>query len=466
MTKTETAFLYILRAVLHEEKPADPGLTGEEWAALLRLAEAHKLLPLILDAACGLPSYRNTAAPVRTVAARPESLPIEGKASAQPTDELAERQPAASAQQNKPETPYQAARRKDGARSSAPPAWKEMALEQVARQAIQENEFLNLILALQARGLEPVVMKGCVCRALWPKPLLRPSVDDDLLIPDDQAAAYHTALLAFGMTADEPDVDLDKAWELSYHKPNSPLYIELHKRLFDPESDTFLNFNAPFKGALDRAVPVQIQDVTLKTLAPTDHLLFLILHAFKHFLFSGFGLRIVADVCLYARQYTEEIDFGKISGICAELRCDRFTAALFRIGEKYLGVSKPMAFALPDVDESALLEDVLAAGLVGADIDRLHSANITLGAVADENQGKTRSGGLAKTLFPSAKKLSGRYPYLETKPWLLPVAWASRVGTYFKERGKYGEQSPAASLRIGKERVELLKTYGVIERGE
>ena len=41
MKTTETAFLNLFRAVLHEEKPADPGLTGEEWTALLRLAEAH-----------------------------------------------------------------------------------------------------------------------------------------------------------------------------------------------------------------------------------------------------------------------------------------------------------------------------------------------------------------------------------------------------------------------------------------
>ena len=466
MTKTETAFLYILRAVLHEEKPVDPGLTGEEWAALLRLAETHKLLPLILDAACGLPSYRNTAAPVRTVAARPESLPIEGKASAQPTDELAERQPAASAQQNKPETPYQAARRKDGARSSAPPAWKEMALEQAARQAIQENEFLNLILALQKQGLDPVVMKGPVCRNLYPRPLLRPSVDDDLLVADEQTAAYHAALLDFGMTADEPDADLDKAWELSYHKPNSPLYIELHKRLFDPNSAAFEDFNAPFEGALERAIPVTIQDVTLKTLAPADHLLFLILHAFKHFLHSGFGMRIIADICLFTWRYGEQIDFAALRAVCDARRCERFTAAVYRIGEKYLDLPIPEPFAVIEVDETELLADVLVSGLHGAEIDRLHSANITLGAVADENQGKTRSGGLAKTLFPSAKKLSGRYPYLETKPWLLPVAWASRVGTYFKERGKYGEESPAASLRIGKERVKLLRTYGVIERGK
>ena len=440
MTKTETAFLNMLRAVLHEEKPADPDLTGEEWTVLLRFADAHKLMPLILDAACALPSCRIALAPRGS-----QQNPSPARHSERSEAESKNPSPA-----------------RDNVSSSSP-NWKELALEQAARQAIQENEFLNLILFLQQRGLTPVVMKGPVCRALYPKPLLRSSVDDDLLIPDEQTAAYHTALLESGMTADDPDADLEKAWELSYHKPASPLYIELHKRLFDPESPVFENFNAFFDGALDRAEPVRIQDVELLTLAPTDHLLFLLLHAFKHFLHSGFGLRIVADICLYTWHYGERIDFARIREACDTLRAAEFVAAVYRIGEKYLDLPIPEVFAAIEADESELLEDVLASGLHGAEIDRLHSANITLGAVADENRGKARSGGLVKTLFPSAKKLSGRYPYLEKKPWLLPAAWTSRVATYLKERGKYGKQSPAASLRIGKERVKLLESYGVID---
>ena len=107
---------------------------------------------------------------------------------------------------------------------------------------------------------------------------------------------------------------------------------------------------------------------------------------------------------------------------------------------------------------------MLASGLHGAEIDRLHSARITLGAVADSNAGKAASGGLRKTLFPPAKQLSGRYPWLEKRPWLLPAAWAARFGTYLKERGSHGKESPAASLRIGQERLELLRQYGVIDR--
>ena len=418
MTNTDTALLGLFRSVLHDIKPADPELSSEEWVSLLRRAEAHKLLPLILDAACGLPSCRSAL------------------------NRAAETNPA---QTQKPPVP-----------------WKDRALEQAARQAVQENEFLNLMLHLQARGLEPLVMKGPVCRALYPKPLLRCSVDDDLLIADADAAAFHAALLEFGMTADEPDAEPDKSWELSYHKPASPLYIELHKRLFDPDASAFRGFNEPFRGALSRAVPVQIQDVKLKTLAPTDHLLFLLLHAFKHFLHSGFGLRIVADICLYTWHYGEEIDFKAILECCKRFRCDRFVSAVYRIGERWLDLPAPELFAAIDVDESALLDDVLASGLHGAEIDRLHSANITLGAVSDSNEGKKRSGSLAKTLFPSAKKLSGRYPYLVRKPWLLPVAWTSRIVGYWKDRERFSEQNPGASLRIGAERVKLLERYGVI----
>ena len=474
MKPADVALLALLRAVLCGQKPTDPGLSPEEWETLLRRAEAHKLLPLILDAASALPScraaLRPVGAPVAAHSVRHAPPVSEGRADCprysqtEPGGQIARAteqrelggQIARATEQREPGG--QIARATD-----ASPDWKAAVLEQVSRQAIQENEFLNLILALRKRGLEPVVVKGAVCRALYPKPLLRPSVDDDLLIPPEQAPAFHAALLELGLTADEPAADPEKAWELSYHKPESSLYIELHKCLFDPDSEVFRSFNEPFDGALDRTVPVQIQDVTLRTLAPTGHLLFLILHAFKHFLHSGFGLRIVADVCLYSRQHAEQIDFARIVAVCAARRCDRFTAALYRIGEKQLGIPAPAPFAAIETDETALLEDVLAAGLVGAEIDRLHSANITLGAVSDQNTGRSSGGGLRKSLFPSAKQLAGRYPWLEKRPWLLPAAWAARVASYVKNRGKYGNENPTASLRIGRERVKLLESYGVID---
>lgn len=432
MTKIESTLLALLRAALHSKKPVDPELTPEEWNALLRLSDLHKLLPVIYDAACALPSFRSAFRRSPSPAG-----PSEGSAAA-----------------SKDPAPL----------SPAAPDWQGRAMEQFGRQTIQENDFLNLILVLQARGLDPVVLKGPVCRALYPQPLLRPSEDDDLLIPAGSGPAYHEALLALGMLPFEPEADLDRGTELCYYKPESSLFVEFNTCLFEKDSDAFQGFNEPFVGALDRTVPVRIQDVTLRTLAPTDHLLFLILHAFKHFIHSGFGLRIVADICLYARHYAAEIDFDRTLAVCASLRCDRFTAAVFRIGERYLELPAPEPFAAMETDETDLLKDILSAGIHGAEIERLHSARITLGAVADRNAGKTPSGGLRKALFPSRRTLTPRYPWLEKRPWLLPAAWAARMAAYVKNHGKYGKESPAATVRLGRERVRLLEEYGVIDR--
>ena len=329
---------------------------------------------------------------------------------------------------------------------------------------LQYAAFLNLILDLRARGLEPLVVKGAICRALYPKPLLRTSVDDDLLIPADRAPAFHGALLELGLICDGSDSDPETAGELSYHRPDSPLYIELHKELFDRESPVFSGWNGYFSGAEDRSVPFQAQDVVLKTMCPTDHLLFLILHAFKHFLFSGFGLRIISDIALFAREYAGEIDFDAVCRACGELRCLPFAAASFRIAEKYLGIQAPAAFSAVEVDEGPLLEDVLEAGIHGQYIDRLHSANITLQTVAADRQGERgKKSGLRASLFPSARQLQGRYPFLKRRPWLLPAAWVRRIGADALQRREGHQGSPTASLRIGRERVALLETYDIID---
>ncbi len=427
MTRTEEAFLALVRAGIQGEKPTDPALGGSEWETVLELAERHKLLPLVLDAAFSLPSAR---------AVLGKSLPPGGKVSPEATDE-------------------------------GRPDWRTLVLSQVNRQVVQENEFLNLILALRERGLEPMVVKGAICRKLYPKPLLRPSVDDDLLIRPEQAAAFHAALLELGLTEDHGTDDPEALWELSYHKPDSPLYIELHTCLFDPESPIFSGFNGFFADAFDAPIRERVQDVDLLTLEPNLHLLFLILHAYKHFLFSGFGLRIISDVCLFSRDYATRIDFEKLLQICTELRCHRFTAAVYRIGEKHLGIPAPAAFAALEVDEGPLLTDVLESGLHGADIDRLHSANITLSTVADDRLGsKNQTSGLRASLFPSAQKLSGSYPFLKKHPWMVPAAWTHRITGYLLHRGKYGKQSPTASLRIGRERVALLEQYDIIDQSK
>ena len=122
----------------------------------------------------------------------------------------------------------------------------------------------------------------------------------------------------------------------------------------------------------------------------------------------------------------------------------------------------PEGFETDTVDEIPMLEDILSGGLYGAsDMDRLHSSTLTLEAVSADQEGR-KSRGVMKSLFPSVAYLKEKYTYLETKPFLLPVAWVQRIHQYLKD-SRNSQVNPAKSIEIGKQRVELLKKYNIID---
>ena len=112
----------------------------------------------------------------------------------------------------------------------------------------------------------------------------RMSSDEDILIPEDQLDLCHQAMLDYGMQPAGQGQDIHTEHEVPYGKPGSPLYIELHKCLFPPKSDAYGDLNRFFKKVQDRAVKVSIDGEEIVTMDHTDHLFYLICHAFKHFL--------------------------------------------------------------------------------------------------------------------------------------------------------------------------------------
>ena len=349
-------------------------------------------------------------------------------------------------------------------------AVKRQVRQVVMLQTIKTDAFLKLMRELTAAGVTPLVVKGILCRELYPNPDYRMSADEDLLIPEDQFSLCHHTLLSCGLEMKNPDQDPGD-FEISYIQQGNGLHIELHKQLFPPASEAYGELNRFFEDVHLRSVTQNVQNVPVPTVHPTDHLFYLICHSFKHFLHSGFGIRQVCDICLYANAFGFRIDWNQIVRQCEEIRADIFAAALFRIGERYLNF-RPEAACYPDqwrnleVDEGAMLEELLDSGVFGgSSMSRKHSSNMTLQAVADRKQGKKGGNGIWKTLFPSAENLSGRYPYLKDKPYLLPVAWTDRIVKYRRETAAGGIGNNAAeSIRIGNERIGLLKQYGIIDR--
>ena len=322
---------------------------------------------------------------------------------------------------------------------------------QVAMQAIRTEEFLHLYASLRREGLTPLVVKGILCRNLYLQPDFRPSSDEDLLIPPDQWERTLEAVRAMGMEM------TSTGHVVSCHRPGHPLHLELHRTPFPPESQAYGHWNALFSDMFQRAGEVEIQDTSLFVPDPTDHLFYLICHALKHFLHSGFGIRQVCDMVLFAQ--TQPVDWQRLMGRCRAIGAERFAPAIFRIGENFLGFDRkkahyPLQWQIP-VDEIPLLEDLLQAGVYGnASLSRIHSSNMTLAAASNLR------GGLLGSLFPPRHRLIAQYDYLESQPWLLPLAWTQRLLGYAKQIRP--SNSPAEAARIGKDRIALLKFYCLV----
>ena len=398
LTATERQFLHIAKAAVSGgDLPAE----NVDWHAVFALANQQKLLPILFEAVRKMPAAEENVALFAVT--------------------------------------------------------KQQVIGQVLNQTVRSAEFADLYRKLRAAGLHPIVVKGQLCSRLYPLKDHRISADDDLYIPDAEFMACHEQLLANGLTTDTPVDELATADEVSYTKNGSPLYIELHRHLFDSSEDAHDELNHFFASLK----PVETD--SFLAMPPHEHLLYLILHAYKHFVRSGIGLRQFCDIGLWAWEYHDEIDWQRLRDQCASVHAATFAAVAFRIARDYLGID----FDLPtpwdaSIDVEPLLHDTLCGGVYGSnDLTRLHSSTVTLNVVKASRTGEKSS--VLSTVFPKREYLERNYPYLKKRPYLLPVAWAQRLAHYASEKQSGAGNSASGSIKLAKERIELMKRYDIME---
>ena len=187
LTTTETQFLHIAQSALCGLQSSELSI---DWSSLFAVANQQKLLPIIFESVC------------KTSAAG-ENAELFG-------------------------------------------AIRRQVIAQVLNQTLRTEEFAGLYRQLRAAGLHPIVVKGQLCSRLYALKDHRISADDDLFVPDDEFIACHELLCEAGMVTATPDEDIPGEDEISYTKPGSPLYIELHRRLFDSSETAHDDLNGFF----------------------------------------------------------------------------------------------------------------------------------------------------------------------------------------------------------------------------
>ena len=336
--------------------------------------------------------------------------------------------------------------------------FKKEAAPQISAQINKTRIFVSLYSKLASNGIRCASLKGISLRRLYPEPDLRISSDEDILARDAGFDGAKNIFLSEGFTERRsPD---DESNVITFIDRTGALPIELHNSLF-PRSDDFGKKLASFfDGALDRCDSIKVDETNIDVLSPSDSLLFLIFHALKHFTYCGFGLRILSDIIVFAKAYSEKIDEERINGAVHEAGADAFFDSIIKIAEKYFGVTKDaLGFAsrhVSDVDPENMMEDIISGGAYGnATPERLHSSTMTLSAASGK-----RRGALA-AVFPPYSIMKTRYTFVADHKILLPAGWVLRIckKLFSKDR----QFDATESVAVGRQRVALLKEYGVIK---
>ncbi len=245
----------------------------------------------------------------------------------------------------------------------------------VAQQALRSHALLLRCLeAFEGAGLSPVVLKGPVLAArTWPEPLLRPCVDVDLLVREEELERAREVLREMGLQI-QPGT-AEHAGEDEHHVvfvTGTGGMVELHHRPL-AGLGTSIEWSH-----LQPVREVPWEGRTVRVLAPEDEVLYLAVHAANH-LFRR--LSWSWDLILFAQAHPA-LDWDRVVALAHETRLTTPAWAALDSTERVFGLglspdvlsalSPPRAvrallrraFSLEKLEASAWAEDRVGAGAV------------------------------------------------------------------------------------------------------
>ena len=203
--------------------------------------------------------------------------------------------------------------------------WIGEVMQYEAQYALQQKAAAEMGLLFHHNNIRTYVLKGLVIAECYPKPEHRFSVDFDCyLLPDkgdfDAWSAGNDVIKGQGYT-----VNFDYYKNSTFLLPG--LMVENHK------------FMVPFRGnkRLDDKGEDKIEKTCLYRPPVMVSALFLIEHAYSHFLHEGLNWRYVLDWMMFSRKHQKEINWYVFDALIDEFGFRRFYDSYHRLGQYLMG---------------------------------------------------------------------------------------------------------------------------------
>ena len=207
----------------------------------------------------------------------------------------------------------------------------------------QLEHFTSLtFLLLLAEKIPCFLLKGISLAANYPVPEYRKLGDLNLYINEKEAFSRACRILeAHGCVEEPEDSDHHVTYRYTFPDTHRSFTLELHYRIVGVYQFARANelVDEIFSADHLKASSLTLYGQSYPVLPPTENVFYMLHHMLKHYLYSGFGSRLLCDFTLYLKQYASKIDFEKIHSWCQESKIFHLYELILGSCHLYFGLS-------------------------------------------------------------------------------------------------------------------------------
>ena len=295
-------------------------------------------------------------------------------------------------------------------------SWKKSREAALRRNLMLDSEGRHLCKVMDEKGIWHMRLKGSILKDLYPRMEMRQMSDQDILFDTTHREEMREYMLARGY---DPKGHHDTHHDI-YHKP--PVYnIELHHTLFELHCD--MRLVDYYRNVKEERMIPDGDGTCGFHFSDEDFYIYMVAHAYKHYMDHGVGLRSLVDVYVYDNK-KPNLDWDYVDRECAKLGMDEYEQTCRSLARKLF--RDDAADTLTDA-ELEMLHFCLDSGTYGNEAGFIRHELKSVGA----STGKVTFGHklryLWKRTFPSAKWMRENDRMARKHPKLLVIAWIARI---------------------------------------
>ena len=218
---------------------------------------------------------------------------------------------------------------------------------------------------LEKNGIAFAILKGVATASFYQTPELRKSGDVDiLLLNEGDEKKTETILLDAGFSVSSEQ----HANHHTVFVSQDGIDIEVHTMLAEPFAYKKINMamEAQMPLCKEHIQEIYSMGVRIPVLDKPFHAYELLLHMLQHFVYAGFGLKLLCDwVIIWNYEWSQE-EKQLFKKLAEESEIDKFAEAITAVCAKYLGLNKNnFAWEITDSMADKMLREVMDAEDMG-----------------------------------------------------------------------------------------------------